>query len=701
MKRDFLLEIGTEEIPARFMEPALQQMREKAEALLNELRLDKDEICTYGTPRRLVLYIKGLAEEQRGQRIEVRGPARKAAFDAEGRPTKAAEGFARSQGVRVEDLVVRQIEQGEYVFAVKDEPGRPTVEVLPDFCLRFIRSLSFPKPMRWGYGEMRFARPIRWLLALFGEEVVPFELEGAPAGDGFLRSGRVTYGHRFLSSGPIEVRDPDHYFRVMRENYVIVDQEERKREIWRQVQETAARYGGRVDEDPELLEENAHLLEYPTALCGTFAEEFLALPEEVIITPMREHQRYFPVRDETGRLLNRFIALRNGDDRYLDIVREGNEKVLRARLSDARFFFEEDLKQPLIAGLEKLKKIVFQEKLGTLYEKVERLERLAAAIFDHLGGGDGGSREDLLRAARLAKADLVTNMVYEFPELQGIMGREYALRQGEKEEVARAIFEHYLPRFADDELPASDMGRILSVADKADTLAGCFAIGIQPTGSQDPYALRRQALGIIHILSSWEKELSLRWLLEQALAGYREKVAMVASEEEIISQLLEFFRARLRNLLLEEGFAYDTVDAVLAAGFDRLGEVRKRLAAVEEFKKTEACADLHTAYTRANNLAKKAPAEGEVNPSLFQEQAEEELYQAFNLLRQEGDALLQQGAYGEFLARAAAVKPVIDNFFAQVMVMIEDEAVKNNRLRLLREIRDYLARVADPGLLQV
>lgn len=687
MAKDFILEIGTEEIPARFMPSALAQLVSLASGMLAELRLDSEKISSFGTPRRLTLYITGLAESQKETTEEVKGPAKKAAFDENGAPTKAVEGFVRSQGVTVSDLIVKEVGKAEYVFAVRKHTGRPAVEVLPEFCLQIINKLSFPKPQRWGDKEMRFARPIRWILALFGSDLVGLELEGLP-------SGKFTYGHRFLSKGKIDITAAAEYVDKLKQHYVIVDQEERRQLIWDQVQQLAAKEGGRVEADEELLEEVTYLLEYPTALCGTFAPEYLRLPEEVLITPMREHQRYFPVVGADGKLLAKFITVRNGTDAYLEIVREGNEKVLRARLADAEFFYEEDLKTPLAKNVEKLKKIIFQESLGTVYEKVERLIDLGQYLAGVAGVTAEESRAAIKRTALLCKADLVTNMVYEFPELQGIMGREYAHHNGEPAVVAEGIFEHYLPRFAGDILPATDVGRAVSIADKIDTIVGCFAVGIQPTGSQDPYALRRQALGICHIVLDSRLNISLAELVAKTYNNYAGKIAARLSLAEVQTEVSEFFKQRLKNIFADRGLSYDVVDAVLAAGHDDFTDTLNRAEALAALRNQEIFGKLLTAYNRVANLAKKAVTD-QIDPDLLKEEVEKALYRDFAVAREEFQTYLNEGQYRQSLQRFALLQQPIDAFFDGVMVMVEDEQVKNNRLALLKQIAALLEPVAD------
>ncbi|PKM83098.1 MAG: glycine--tRNA ligase subunit beta [Firmicutes bacterium HGW-Firmicutes-14] len=687
MAKDFVLEIGTEEIPARFMSPAISQMQELAEGWLKENRLNCEEVFATGTPRRLVVYINGLSEKQEESVEEVKGPSQKAAYDADGNPTKAAAGFARSQGVDVRELVLKETPNGEYVYAVKKQTGRETVQVLPELCTGVISGLSFPKPMRWSDKEMRFARPIRWLLALFGDEVIPFETEG-------LTSGRITYGHRFLSEGPVEIDSAGGYFSMLKDEHVIVNHIERKELVWTQVNDLAGREGGEVIPDDELLDEITQLLEYPTALCGSFDPDYLRLPREVLITPMREHQRYFPVVGPEGKLLPKFITLRNGTDSFLDTVREGNEKVLKARLADAEFFYEEDLKQPLRGKVDKLKKIVFQESLGTVYEKVERIIALGKYLAGELGISDPEITADVEQAAYLCKADLVTNMVYEFPELQGIMGREYALRNGEKPSVAEAVFEHYLPRFSGDILPGTVAGRILSIADKIDTIVGCFAAGIQPTGSQDPYALRRQALGICHIALEAKADFSLDALVSESFRLYDGKMKARLSGPETAEEVREFFRQRLRNIFMDRGLGYDVVDAVLAAGYDRFTDTLCRAEALANLRSQDIFEKLLTAYNRVANLAKNAVHE-EIDSGLFAENVENELYNEYVKARDEMKIYLDEHQYRQYLQRFAMLQQYIDRFFEGVMVMVEDEKIKNNRLALLRRVAGLTRNVAD------
>lgn len=693
MARDFILEIGTEEIPARFMRPSLEQLKELAGNLGTEYRLKYEDIAAYGTPRRLVLYITGLAEEQQELSAEVKGPSKKVAFDQEGKPTKALQGFMKSQGITIDDITVKPVSGVDYVFAHKKAVGLATQEVLPEICHKIIHGLNFPKPMHWGNKEMRFARPIRWILALYDEEVIPFEIEGKA-------SGRETMGHRFLSSGMLTVKSPANYFKVMDQNYVMVDQEQRRRLIWRQIQELAEKVGGNVPEDEELLEEVTFILEYPTALCGSFDGEYLLLPKEVVITPMREHQRYFPVFDAGGKLLNKFITVRNGTDKYLDVVREGNEKVLRARLADAKFFYAEDLKTPLADNVEKLKKIVFQDSLGTLFEKVERIIGLTEYLADEFGLTDLEAIANVKRAAYLSKADLVSNMVYEFTELQGIMGREYAVNNGEPKEVAQAIFEHYLPRFAGDLLPETQAGMIVSIADKIDTIVGCFSIGIIPTGSQDPYALRRQALGICHIILAGNISISLTKLITEAFNGYEGKVTTTMALPELQKEVVDFFKQRLKNIFGDRGLQYDTIDAVLDAGFDNFNAAWLRAEALAETRRKDFFDNLLATFNRVHSMAKNA-GNDQAEKELFVEQVEENLWAEVKKVEADLLQLEENRDYKGILKRLAALQGPIDAFFDGVMVMDKDEKIKNNRLGLVKAVNKLFLQVADLSKIQV
>lgn len=690
MAKDFLLEIGTEEIPAKFSPGAMAQLEEQARKRLAEQRLTYTEITVLATPRRLALLVAGLEEKQEDLLLEVKGPAVKAAYDANGVPTKAAQGFARGQGVKVEDLFVQELNGVPYVFARKSELGLETATLLPRFAKELINALHFPKPMRWGDLDFRFARPIRWLVALYGTEVVPFELVE-------LESGRTSRGHRTLATEPVVLGQPADYREALRKAYVIVDPEERKQEIQTQIKALAESVGGEVPEDEELLGEVIHLVEYPTALLGEVAPRYMHLPEAVITTPMREHQRYFPVRTEDGKLLPNFITVRNGDAFALNTVKAGNEKVLKARLEDAAFYYREDQKVTLAELVSKLGKIVYHEKLGTVEQRVERLRSLSRYIAGKIGFEEV-LQEEIDRTAYLAKADLVTLMVSDFPELQGIMGADYARASGEKPGVCQGILEHYQPRFAGDGLPVSDPGRVVSLADKLDAIVGAFSIGIQPTGSQDPYALRRQAQGIVGILLDSKWEISLTELLSESYRLLTEQGTSPLPLEETLPLLQDFFQQRLRFVLQEQGLRYDTVEAALASGSDDLNRAAKRAGVLSERRKEESFTPYLQAYIRCANLTKKAAPQA-IDPSLLVDESEIALENAISLRIARFEQTLARGNYAMTYSLAEELVSNIEALFQAVMIMVEDEALKRNRLALLSQCVEMLGCLGDLSVL--
>ena len=681
MSKNLLLEIGTEEVPAHAMPGILKELGEHAGKALKELRLEFGEIRTVGTPRRMALLVKDLAEKQEDVEQENRGPSVKIAFDGDGNPTKAAQGFARGQKVDPKDLVVKD----GYVYAMVHEEGQGTASLLEKLLPDLICGLNFPNNMRWADLDFKFIRPLRWIVALYGSEVVPFRVAG-------VDSGRTSRGHRFLSRGDFEIPDADSYERSCEEQFVVVDQEKRKDMIRRQIEAVAREQGGVADITEDLLEEVLYLVEYPTALCGKFEEKYLKLPAEAVITPMRDHQRYFPVKTAEGKLLPLFITVRNGGKEYLETVQHGNERVLKARLEDAQFFFDEDRKQSLEAHREKLKTVVFQEGLGTVYEKSERLMKLADFIADAVSA-DEKTRKHALRAAMLCKADLVTGMVTEFTELQGIMGREYAKLDGECEKVAIAIDEHYMPRFAGDSQPETPAGRIVSMADKVDTIVGTFSRGKIPTGSQDPFALRRQALGLVNMLVEAECSLSLSSVVSLAMDLYG--IADDSAREKMQKDVADFMRLRLKNVLADRKIRYDVVDAVLA-DVDDLYAVTLRADAVTGFLSSEEAEKQVQAFVRAGNLAKNAGGTA-MEAELFREPAEKSLYQAYISTESSVESLVEGKDYAGAIDALVELARPIDAFFDGVMVMDKDEKIKNNRLALLKSIDGIIGRVADFG----
>lgn len=709
-----LFEIGTEEIPAKFMPGILKQLKELAAAKMQELRIPFEDITVYGTPRRMAFIAGGVAETQADVVVEAKGPSVKIAY-VSGAPSKAAQGFARGQGVDVKDLVVRD----NYVYAVKHLAGQPVVELLPGLLMDILTSLSFPKTMRWADYEFRFVRPIRWMVALFGDQIIPVEICG-------VKSGKFSMGHRFMQQslkaaaesqgllsaalskvgnkvysalagvkGAVEIPSAGDYKKVMYDNFVMVDQDERRALILQQIKDLAAQNGGEAEINEDLLEEVNYLVEWPTALCGKFEEKFLSLPKECIITPMREHQRYFPVLDEDGNLLNKFITVRNGGSEHLDIVTHGNERVLRARLSDAEFFFNEDRATKLEDRLEKLKTVSFQEGLGNMYDKSERLVKMAEML--RFAINIPVDEEELRRCALLCKTDLVTGMVIEFTELQGVMGREYALLDGEKPEVATGIFEHYLPRFAGDALPATTIGRIVGIGDKLDNICATFSRGLAPTGSQDPYALRRQALGVINILLDANYHISLAKIIAGTLY-----LLDIKPEEtgKLVPQIMEFFKQRLRNLLMDQGIRYDVIDAVFAdKRNDDMVDLAVRCKALAAYVEAANAEPLVQVSVRVSNLCKKIEKEVAISGALFKDESENKLHEVVAAVSKEIIPEIVLYDYAAVLKAGEKVIEPVNAFFDNVMVMDEDENVKNNRLAMLEEVRGIVNAVGDLSLL--
>lgn len=683
MKKELLLEIGVEEMPASFMGGALEDLQTMAAQEFTEHRIEYDAVATLGTPRRLVLHMQGLAEKQADSLIENRGPKQSSAFGVDGSPTKAAQGFARGQGVEVSELEVRELNGVEYVFAVKKETGAATEQLLPGLLLNIINSLGFSKSMRWGYFQTRFARPIRWLLALYGNQRINLQIENVSSSD-------FTMGHRFLAPSPLPVTSIAEYFAALRNNYVIVDQDERKELIWHQVQEAAAQAGGRAMENEALLNEINFLLEYPTAFYGEFSPSYLEVPPEVLTTSMIEHQRYFPVFDAQNKLMPGFIGVRNGTDYSLEVVKAGNERVLKARLEDALFFWKEDTSKPLAALVPGLQEVLFHERLGSVLDKVKRVRELAVFI----GREYGLSAPDKLdRAAFLCKADLLSNMVYEFPELQGIMGRYYALEDGEDPEIAEAIREHYLPRFAGDSLPVTETGMVLSLAEKLHNLTAFFAMGIKPTGSQDPYALRRQAMGVVNLII----ELGLKMDLQQLIAQTYKLLISCQLERTATdtgTDLLDFILQRMRGIMLEQGLPHDVIEGVLYSGGGDLQQIIARARAVQEFKQTAVWEDFLVVFNRAHNLSKRWESV-KVIEEVLTDNSEKELYRHLQRLKPGVEQAVQEQRYVEGMTILAELRADLDRFFEAVMVMADDEQLKAARLGILKAVADLCNSVAD------
>lgn len=683
MAEDVLFEIGAEEIPAGAMPGILAQLKSLTETKLAEHHLKYDAIRTMGTPRRIALMVDGAADMSDELSERHKGPSASIAYDADGNPTKAAIGFARGKGIDVADLVV---EDG-YIYAETKTVGVKAMDIFIQILPELIHGLSFPKSMHWGNLDDKFIRPVRWMLALLGTAVIPVEFAG-------VRSSNFSRGHRFLGERGVLVQHPADYIKNLEDNFVIVDQDKRRDMITKQLHDLAASKNATIVWDDDLLEEVLYLVEYPTALCGSFDKSYLALPDAAVITPMKDHQRYFPLVDKDGKLLPMFLTVRNGDSHSLDVVAAGNERVLRARLDDAKFFFNEDRKKALADRSEGLKKIVFQEGLGNLADKTERLLALGEE-FGEACGLDEAEMVELERATVLAKTDLTTGMVTEFTELQGVIGKEYALLDGESTEVAEAIFEQYLPRFAGDILPKTPAGKVLSIIDKVDNIVATFSRGLIPTGSQDPYALRRQTIGVLNILSSSALNVSLEpvWRQDLTLLGVPE-----AKHDEIVGQLTNFFALRLKNIYLDREVPHNVVELVLSNPTVTVAQADGLVKAIMAHRIDENV-ELVQAYTRMFNLVKNETYQA-VDEMLLSDEAEKALFKEAILAYENSQTALENKDYDKVVAIPETLVPAINKFFEDVMVMVDDAAVKANRLQLVRLAYESMAVIGDVSTLK-
>ena len=680
MNKKLLFEIGTEEIPARFIAKTKADMKGYLEKTLKELHIEYKSIELKCTPRRFVVVIDELAENQATVEEELKGPAKKIAFDENNNPSKALLGFLKGKDISPEEVYFKTVGKDEYAHIKLTKEGQAVKGLLKDIFEGMIKSTTFPKSMRWGGKNIRFVRPIRYFVCLMDEEVIDFEIEG-------IKTGNITKGHRFLGSSEIVINTPDEYEAKLKENFVILDDEQRKALILEQCKAVADSLGGTLMMDEDLLEEVNYIVEYPTAFYGEFEKSYLSLPKEAIITPMKEHQRYFPVLGADGKLLNKFITVRNGDSYAIDNVKRGNEKVLDARLSDALFFYHEDTKKPLEAYVERLDTIVFQQKLGTILDKTKRIQNLSEKIAKALAL----TLPNLDRAAYLSKADLTTAMVFEFTELQGIMGRYYANLSNEPSEVAEAIYEHYLPRFAGDELPSTNEGIILALSDRLDSVAGFFAIGIQPTGSQDPYALRRQALGILNIMMEKKLDVRLFDLLDLALENFDFEDM---DKQSVKSDLMSFFELRLKNLFTDMGIRYDVVDAIINIEDSNPFDLLIRAKDLDAWVKNNSVTEALQTFSRISNISKEAIA-GKVDEALFAHDSEAKLNTAYNSIKAEVEAMLARREYVKALELLISIKDSVDAFFDSVMIMDENMDIRSNRLAMLSNIRTTMESVAD------
>ncbi|MBD2060163.1 glycine--tRNA ligase subunit beta [Oculatella sp. FACHB-28] len=705
----FLLEVGAEELPASFVDEALAQWRSRIPASLSERFLTSEAIELYGTPRRLAVLIKGLPAQQPDREEEVKGPPAQAAFK-NGQPTKAAEGFARSRNVELSDLQVRATDKGEFVFVQQKIPGRPTAEILTELIPNWIFSLEGRRFMRWGDGDLRFPRPIRWLVTLLDDTVLPITLVN---GSESCTSDRTSQVHRVLHPQPINISAASDYLANLRSGFVEADPEQRKTKIQSQVQVAAKELGGSASVSPNLLQEVTNLVEWPTAVVGKFDPDFLELPAEVIITEMESHQRYFPVlkQEDSTELLPYFITISNGEPAKSDLIAAGNERVIRARLSDGKFFFDADRTIPLEDYLPRLEKVTFQEDLGSVRDKVDRFSKIANRVAGQLQVNDA-QQELIQRAALLCKADLVTQMVGEFPELQGIMGQKYALTSGEPEAIATAIFEHYLPRGAGDQLPQTLPGQVVGIADRLDTLVGIFSLGMLPSGSSDPFALRRAANAIINITWSAKLPLNLDLLLEQVVADF---AAHCSSPAELLTQLQDFFLQRIRSLLQEDQIDYDLVNAVLGENdpeyteraLKDLLDVRDRAQFLQTIRQNKDLDTIYETVNRASRLAQQGNLdtiqlnpEVVVQPKLFQQPSEQAFYDALVQLVPQTKAAQAEHDYQKLVNGLKQIAPIVSNFFdgpQSVLVMDSNPDIKRNRLNLLGLLRNHARVLADFG----
>jgi glycyl-tRNA synthetase beta chain len=692
----FVLEIGVEEMPARFLSSLAKELKDLFFQKLQDTKIQFSDVSSYATPRRLVVYINDLAPYQDEEEQVIIGPPVKIALDENNKPTRAGSGFARSQGVDIEDTFVLDTDKGQYLAVRKKIGGAATYDILPEICVQVISALTFPKKMRWA-GDFTFGRPIRWLLALMDDKEVKFQVAD-------LESGQLTYGHRVMGPGPFTVNSARDYFQIIEsQGRVVLDFENRKKIIREQGDKLATEVNGQVAWKSTLLDQVANLVEYPEPVLGRFDPEYLELPQEVLLTSMETHQKSFGLRDENGRLLPYFLTIINIDPEDLDLVRKGWERVLKARLEDARFFWEADCKTPLKVWLDELEKVIFLAPLGSMGDKSRRLQRLAA----HLAGLIFPDMEkDLARAGRLAKTDLVSEMVGEFPDLQGIMGGIYARLKGESEAVSRAVSEHYLPAGQDSPIPQSKEGALLAIADKIDTMVGCFGLKMIPTGAADPYALRRQALGVIRIILGHDLFLSLSELIDYTFAGY-ENVEWKISFEELKQELLNFFGQRLKAYWTGQGYATRVVDAVLGAGFDNIKIAFVRLKALADFSQKSYFEQAVLTFKRADNIIRKQGEKlgekftGDFNFSLLEEPAEKNLAEKIGDLVPVWEKLWLDQDFAGLFELLLELRPVVDEFFDHVMVMCEDKDLRLNRLNLLFALTSRLSKLADFSALQV
>jgi glycyl-tRNA synthetase beta chain len=692
MKAELLLEIGTEEIPAGYQKSGRKSLQDITTEMLKENRIHVDgELETFGTPRRLILIGRGLAVKQEDVINEMTGPPKGVAFDRDGRPTKAAEGFARKQGVSVNELSIIQTAKGEYLYAKRQITGKPTIEILSHSLPKVVEDIPWPKTMRWGSIGFPFVRPIHWILALFNGEIVPFTLAG-------IKTNNLTYGHRFMAPEAIRVSGAQDYLKKVRERFVVIEQDEREKMVLEKAAAAAGEMGGILGLDPSLLSNVANLVEYPSAVCGHFDEGFLRLPEPVLITPMKEHQKYFPVYDGNENLMPHFVAVNNTLAKSVKVVRKGHERVLKARLSDADFFFNEDRKRPLEGRLEDLKDVIYQAQLGTSYAKVKRFEEVARYLAIMILPGD---EEAVGLAARLCKCDLVTQMVQEFPSLQGVMGREYARLEGYPEEICVALYEHYLPERAGGKLPDSRIGAVVGLADRMDSICGCFALGLEPSGTADPFALRRHAIATIRILEAFRWQLPLVDFVEKTLSVLKKEIDF--DREGVLAKVMQFFRERYKQLMIRAGYQNEFIEAVIPSDFNHIHLIRARLDQIRTYaSRSEEFVALAITFKRIVNILKRQKEDFEVDPGQFQDPCETALWDRFRDLREQIMGHVSKEDYGAALDLLVRLRKPVDDFFDGVEILTrESQALKENRVGMLQHLAGLFLSIADFSKLSI
>jgi len=682
---ELLLEIGTEEIPSDYLENGLKELKRLAELYLKDNRIEiKGGLHTYGTPRRLVLVGKSIADTQEDTIQAITGPPQKAAFDEEGKPTKAALGFAKKQGVSVDELQLLETPKGVYLYIKRKMPGRLTITILSEVLPKLIATIPWPKSMRWGSQEFSFVRPIHWVLALFNGTIIPFEVAG-------VTSGAQTRGHRFMAPQSMEIEGLEDYLQKMNESSIIINQKEREDRVEKAVITAVKTVSGLPVIDPELLFTVTNMVEFPSAICGGFDKAFLAIPDPVLITAMKEHQRYFSVRDHEGNLMPNFVAVNNTIARDESMVRKGHERVLQARLADANFFFKEDRKRLIEDRLEDLKTVIYQAELGTSFDKVQRFTRLAEYLAEQI---IPEKIDDVGLVAKLCKCDLVTEMVMEFPSLQGVMGEEYARLDGYPEDICKAISDHYLPIQAESQLPESLIGSIVGIADRMDTIVGFFSMGLEPDGTADPYALRRQALAIIRIVRDKKIAISFQDFIHKSASILNETISF--DQKKIEDSVINFIKNRFKNLLLSDAITQDFIEAVISIDFNFLHQAEKKIQALQRFR--DISKDFETlaiAFKRIINIGKSFEEMYSVNPDLFEHKSEEGLWKTFQLVQDEAKREIDRENYFEALSIISRIIKPVDEFFSEVMVMAEDKRVKENRLGILKSLQVFFLQVAD------